>query len=233
MCIDQAVELATRLISLGALALLFKFIDAVVSRTTVDASGVKEVKLIRRMYERTLASALIHYAETNAEVVKTVLQRCPLGPRVSSDVFSEACTQQHPDIISVLLEQGNLDLNKGTEDTLPLLSVIRRRDIRLVGIFLDAGADLNLTSAGLKNNKTRYKKIYRSPLDYAFDYSWEIVEYLVQRGATVSHPEKWYEGLPETTYDALKTARITQTGEVQSYADIGINNDGYLENLGI
>jgi hypothetical protein len=97
---------------------------------------------------------------------------------------------------------------------------------------LDAGADTNITSADLKNNKTRFEKIYRSPLEYAFDYSCEIVKYLVERGATVPHPEKWYAGLPETTYDALKTVRIAQTGEVRSYADIGINNDGYLENLG-
>jgi hypothetical protein len=66
-----------------------------------------------------------YHEETSAEVIKTLLQHCPTGPEVPRGILAGACEQQHPKIISILLEPGGVDLNEGIIEKLPLLTVIR------------------------------------------------------------------------------------------------------------
>ncbi|KAI4950629.1 hypothetical protein J4E91_004514 [Alternaria rosae] len=205
--IPYAFRLAIHQHSAGAVGRLTEFLK----RSYHDHKGVRDV------YVQSLREAVKFVQPPNAEIVRQMVLNAPYGPKVSADVFLYACKTHSLDIVKVLLSEGQVDVNKGSAQTLPLHVAIKTSDddTAIIGAVLDAGADINKT--GYPTTKSRkYCGVpaqNQSPLEFAAAHSMAAVKYLIQRGAIVRHVDLWYTISEPEPYNALRDARIKQTGD--------------------
>jgi len=166
---------------------------------------------------QSLREAVRFVQPPNAEIVRQIVLRSPYGPKVTADVFLYACKAHSLDIVKVLLSEGQVDVNKGSAQTLPLHVAIKTTDddTAIIRAVLDAGADINKTDY-LTTKPKKYcgaPAQNESPLEFAAAHPMAAVEYLLQRGAVVRHVDLWYTISEPEPYNALRDARMKQSGD--------------------
>ncbi|KAI4630796.1 hypothetical protein J4E80_001734 [Alternaria sp. BMP 0032] len=205
--IPYAFRLAIHQHSAGIVGRLTEFLK----RSYHDHKGVRDV------YVQSLREAVKYVQPPNAEIVRQIVLHSPYGPKVTADVFLYACKAHSLDIVKVLLSEGQVDVNKGSAQTLPLHVAIKTSDddTAIIGAVLDAGADINKTDY-LTTKPKKYcgaPAQNESPLEFAAAHSMAAVKYLLQRGAVVRHVDLWYTISEPEPYNALRDARMKQSGD--------------------
>jgi hypothetical protein len=167
-----------------------------------------------RGLESTYNRVVAQFAEgprKDLTIIQTLLEHCPNEWAVRSAILSRAINFKDVKLVKMLLPRAKV--NEGTRVTLPLNQAIHLGNAATIEVVLDASGDVNFTNYTNEKNESRIHLAQKCPLDWAIRRNLEVVRLLLDRGAIVPPVERWF-WVEATTYEALRSARIAQTGEV-------------------
>jgi hypothetical protein len=198
----------------------FKIIDAVHAAAGASYSeGVAMIfGLLRacclRGLESTYNRIVAEFAEgprKDLAIIQTLLEHCPCEWAVNPAILSRAIHFKDMELVKMLLP--HTEVNEGTRVTLPLNRAIYWGNTATIEAVLDAGGDVNFTNYTNKKNESCTDLERKCPLDWAIRRNLEVVRLLLDRGAIAPPVERWF-WVEATRYEALRSVRIAQTGEV-------------------
>ncbi|KAH5159413.1 hypothetical protein HBH69_060270 [Parastagonospora nodorum] len=162
-------------------------------------------------YNSTLKHAIMQSSsETNIDIVTGLIDRCPGGQKVHTQVFTKACKYGNVDAVKVFLE--HMAVNNATSHlTLPLNRAIQSGHAAVIDAVLEAGADINKTDYGSRIDSRGIAIPELSPMEIAIKTGQGAVNMLLERGATVPSLTIWYRR-GRSMYSLLREAKIAQTG---------------------
>jgi hypothetical protein len=134
----------------------------------------------------------------SVDIIKSIFRLNPSGERVNSVQFSKACRASSVDtsIVTALLKEGGVDVNTGTENTHPLICAIKNGTTAVIGVVLDAGAEISLTLNQPTPSTTSSPGTLGRPLTSTMQAAFhrrdkDVLDYLMDRGATMPPTELW------------------------------------------
>ncbi|KAF2833844.1 hypothetical protein CC86DRAFT_277816 [Ophiobolus disseminans] len=212
----------------GDCAIHCAFVQKFVAKLNLlfEAYRVSNLGGFKVLYHGSLETAIKWKKYLNYEVIRCILGYCPSEPKVHPNVSWNACQGKHAQLVRLLL--GYIpNLDTGTVHMLPLIQAVKFGDQAVIKAVLDAGADINNTHYN-RSDKAKPKRLTKSPLEVAATQKYEAVQVLLERGVVVP-PVKSWQNSRKKIYDALREARMVQTGEdVPTFEDMQTRNHAVL-----